>query len=178
LEQHHGLNVELDAHIWLLQYLYMGVINEDALQWAATWNQHPMRLPSGQAGGKSPINQYLMGLAENGLRGIEDSAYEEDGDDYGIDWADLDNGELVQNILQRRGGLAGENRAHTAMAAPPHWSKVEVTSPTRCPIDPIQLQELDRYVHGRLEGLDSTRMDVRRMRWTHGMRYLNQLLIA
>jgi hypothetical protein len=170
--------VELDAHIWLLHYLYMGVINEDALQWAATWNQHPMRLPNGQAGGKSPINQYLMGLAENGLRGIEDPGYEEDGDNYGVDWADLDNGDLVRSILQRREGSAEENQAVTAVAAPPHWSRVEVTSPTMCPINPTQLQELDQYVQSRLGGLDSTRMDVRRLRWTHGVRYLNQLLMA
>ena len=175
LEQHHGLDVESDSHMWLLHYLYLNQVNDDAVKWAAAWNRHPMRLPAGQEGGQTPISQYLMGLAENGLRGMEDSGYEQEGDDYGVDWGDLENSALVQSILKRRGDPAGENGSLTPAAAPPHWSKVEVRPPAHCPITPVQLRELDEYICSRVEQVHSTRMDARQMLWVYGLQYLNQL---
>ena len=176
LERDHGLDVESDNHIWLLHYLYLGLINEDALKWGATWNQHPMRLPNGQSGGRSPINQYIMGLAEHGLRGTDDKAYEEEGEEYGIDWDDLENGDLVRSILIRRGETAENDDAPTIPAAgPPRWSRVEVNSPTHCPINRTELQELEEFVCCRVD-THSIRMDVRRNIWIHAIQYFNQLL--
>jgi hypothetical protein len=176
LERHHGLDIESDNHVWLLHYLYLGLINEDALKWGAAWNQHPMRLPNGQSGGRSPINQYIMGLAEQGLRGTDDKAYEEEGEEYGIDWDDLENGDLVRSILTRRGETAEQDDTPTIPAAgPPRWSRVEVDSPTDCPISRLELQELEEYVCCRVD-TRSIRMDVRRNIWIHAIQYFNQLL--
>jgi len=40
LELQNGLYHDLDAHIWLLHYLYLQAINKDALEWAEGWNNH------------------------------------------------------------------------------------------------------------------------------------------
>ena len=176
LERHHGLDVESDNHIWLLHYLYLGLINEDALTWGATWNQHPMRLPNGQSGGRSPINQYVMGLAEHGLRGTDDNGYDEEGDEYGIDWDDLENGDLVRSVLTRRGqGVENDEAPAIVAAAPPRWSRVEVNSPSNCPISQAELQELEEYVRCRVD-THSIRMDVRKNIWVYALQSFTQLL--
>jgi hypothetical protein len=170
LEQNHGLDIDSDNHIWLLHYLFLGGINDDALAWSAMWNRHPMRLPSGQTSGLTPVKQFLLGQAENGLRGLEqeDPAYEEDGEDYGFDWGDFVDARLRRSIEERRGLL------EHPLAAPPRWSRVEVTTVSQPPIDGNQVIELDTYISTRIN-IHSINMDDRRMMWIHGLRYFSQL---
>jgi len=40
LEARDGLDVNSDAHLWLLHFLFIPMINNDAGQWAAAWNSH------------------------------------------------------------------------------------------------------------------------------------------
>ncbi|KAG6914616.1 hypothetical protein DXG01_016286 [Tephrocybe rancida] len=40
LKVHDGLNADLDAHIWLLHYLFLDAINVDLTMWANIWNNH------------------------------------------------------------------------------------------------------------------------------------------
>ncbi|KNZ79100.1 hypothetical protein J132_01147 [Termitomyces sp. J132] len=61
LEIHDGLNVDADAHIWLLHHLFLSVINCDAEVWVETWNHHIL-----SQHGKSPCNMYLCGMIEHG----------------------------------------------------------------------------------------------------------------
>lgn len=176
LEQNHGLDVDSNNHIWLLHYLYLGSINDDAMKWSATWNQHAMRLPGGKRGGISPLYQFLMGMVENGLRGseVDDAQYQFEGIEYGIDWNELEDPELVQNLLERRRALHGD--AGAPPAAPPHWSRIEVNPPPESPLTDAQLNELDGYVSSRVD-ITSNRMDERRRFWVYALRYFNQLVI-
>ncbi|KAG9052057.1 hypothetical protein FS842_010572 [Serendipita sp. 407] len=176
LEQHHGLDIDNDHHIWLLHYLYLEAINNDAKLWAITWNFHHMRLPEGQEGGQKPIEQYLMGMAEKGIRGLEeleDQIYGEEEGEYGVDWTELDDSSLVTHLLERR----GTNNEQPSPTAPPHWSHVIVTPPESIPITPDQIKELDDHLCGRLD-ITSNRMDDRRLLWVHASRYFNQLVLV
>jgi hypothetical protein len=98
LELHDGLNVNLDAHVWLLHHLFLLSINKDINQWVATWNNHVLSRHS--KAHRTPYNMYLVGMIENGLCGVFlsntatddfDAATEDDYAAYGIDWDDLNH---------------------------------------------------------------------------------------
>jgi hypothetical protein len=42
LESNHGLDLDKDAHIWLLHFLFLGYINSDADAWMRAWNMHTL----------------------------------------------------------------------------------------------------------------------------------------
>ncbi len=42
LEAHDGLDINSDAHIWLLHHLFLSAINTDATVWTETWNNHTL----------------------------------------------------------------------------------------------------------------------------------------
>jgi hypothetical protein len=111
LEQNHGLNVEVESHIWLLHHIFLASINRDALEWANAWNSHGMRLPHGERSGRSPKDLWLFGMAEHGARGLDaigmqhgtgvnqedNQTYEEDPANYGVDWEGMDDEELTRH---------------------------------------------------------------------------------
>ncbi|OSD00093.1 hypothetical protein PYCCODRAFT_1446403 [Trametes coccinea BRFM310] len=160
LEAMHGLNVDNDAHIWLLQHLFLDTINHDAEVWAAVWNEHAISR-RGEAH-MSPSQMFVQGLAEHGQRGIlpadadtdvrEPAEGQEGGipgenvlyDGYGIDWDELqrtrirahnaennvDDGELLNPFLSDR---------------PDRLSHIEVPD-ARCPFTVEQVAMLDAHL--------------------------------
>ena len=44
LETHCRLNPESTWHIWLLHFLFIGAIQEDAQEWVSMWNNHTMQI--------------------------------------------------------------------------------------------------------------------------------------
>ncbi|KAJ7355285.1 hypothetical protein DFH08DRAFT_619234, partial [Mycena albidolilacea] len=91
LELSCGLHPDLDAHIWLLHHLFLPGINQDATDWAQTWNEHKIWF-DGECT-ESPRDMFFFGMIQNGARGFDDL---QDGDDdvenldaYGIDWEEL-----------------------------------------------------------------------------------------
>jgi hypothetical protein len=176
LELNHGLDVDQDAHIWLLHYLFRDAINQDAQEWAGAWNRHSMRLPRGQRGGRSPLDQFLFGMAQHGIRGLQhsDELYVEDGDEYGVDWEDLNNTSLAQSVLQRE--LATSVLDTPAAAAPPRWSQVDVETLHLSPLGEEQIQQLDHYLSSRVD-ITSTSMEVRKLLWIHALRFFGQLMV-
>jgi hypothetical protein len=176
LELNHGLNVDQDTHIWLLHYLFLEAINQDAQEWAGMWNRHPMRLPQGQRSGRSPLDQFLFGMVQNGARGLQqaDDLYAEAGADYGVDWEDLNNTPLAQSALQRE--LATAALDPPTVAAPPRWSEVNVETLRRSPLTEEQIKQLDQYLSSRVD-ITSPSMDVRKALWIHALRFFGQLIV-
>jgi hypothetical protein len=189
LEQNHGLNVELQAHLWLLHHLFLASVNSDAVEWALSWNNHPMRLPRGERGGRSPIGLYSTGIATNGVRGFDaiDAAYDEDPENYGVDWADADDQTLTTN-LRRRADEARQN-APDAFApapdpppnvfvnphsAPPRWSRVVVEPPRASPLTDDEISSLDAHISTRVDRRDRS-MDSKRRIWIHALQFSTQL---
>ncbi|KAI0349945.1 hypothetical protein OH77DRAFT_1413989 [Trametes cingulata] len=147
LEALYGLNVDNDAHIWLLHHLFLDTINRDATQWAAVWNQHIV----GRRGEAhmSPHQMYVQGLAQHGQRGLlpSDTNTGEDIEDpaaYGIDWDDLDRPRIRRHHNEHN--LDDGDAANPFVTNDPsHLSHVEVQDP-RCPFTAEQVAWLDGHL--------------------------------
>lgn len=99
LEVHDSLNTNSNAHIWLLQHLFLDKINANAESWYLTWNQHTLAR-CGQA--HQLLQQlYTHDMITNSIWGIypENKDEIEDGDynGYRIDWEDIDQPAIFQH---------------------------------------------------------------------------------
>ncbi|KAI0653875.1 hypothetical protein C8Q70DRAFT_918343 [Cubamyces menziesii] len=150
LEASYGLDINSDAHLWLLHHLFLDVINRDAGQWAATWNSHIIARRGERH--MTPHQMYVHGLAQRGQRGVLPAdptsggdepahAAEEDFADYGIDWDDLDH-PPIRNHHDEHNTNDGDRENPFVTNDPAHFSHVEVPDP-RCPLAPQQVAALD-----------------------------------
>lgn len=145
LEAHDGLNTDSNAHIWLLQRLFLDKINADAESWCLTWNQHTLAR-RGQAH-QSPQQLYTHGMITNGIRGIypenEDEIEDGDYDGYGIDWEDMDRPAILQH--HQAYNLANDevdDQNPFVVNHPDRLSHIEVPD-LRCPFNAHQLAEFE-----------------------------------
>lgn len=147
LEASYGLDVENNAHIWLLRHLFLPTINHDAEQWTAVWNMHLL-------GNRhlSPSQMYLHGVIQNGYRGIFPNAEqgetenpaEADYMEYGIDWEALQTRHIRAHHDEHN---ADDGNPHNPFLVnhPEHLSHVEVKD-TNCPLSPEQLSALNVHL--------------------------------
>ncbi|KAI9066202.1 hypothetical protein FKP32DRAFT_1566373 [Trametes sanguinea] len=149
LEALHDLDVDNDAHIWLLHHLFLDAINRDAHRWAETWNHHVLSR-RGQRH-LCPAQLYVQGMAEHGQRGILPSNLDDqalsnamDYADYGIDWEEMEIHQIRQHYdLHNPGDGAHANPFLTEH--PVRLSHVEV--PTyQSPLTSQQIIELDSWL--------------------------------
>ncbi|GBE86435.1 predicted protein [Sparassis crispa] len=68
LEVNHGFNRRLAAHIWLLHYLFLDAINDDAQEWAHAWNSHRLQIRGERS--RSPRDIFLFSMVQDGPRGL------------------------------------------------------------------------------------------------------------
>jgi hypothetical protein len=106
LEVHHGLNLLIPAHIWLLHHLFLDAANQDTQEWAAAWNSHVLQIRGKRA--RSPRDMYLFSMLQDGPRGLEYRAEPvdevvEDPSTYGIDWTVADD--VAEGYSQPVGSL-------------------------------------------------------------------------
>jgi hypothetical protein len=148
-----------------------------------------MRLPRGERGGRSPIGLYSTGIATNGARGFDaiDAAYDEDPENYGVDWADADDQTLTANMRQRA-DEARRNAPDAFDPAPnpppnvfvnphsalPRWSRVVVEPPRASPLTDDEISSLDAHISTRIERNDRS-MDSKRRIWVHALQFSTQL---
>jgi hypothetical protein len=94
LEMYDSVDVNLNAPIWLLHFLFLERISQDALQWAEAWNHHPITIRGDHP--RSPRNLVFFGMLQHGTRGVDfPQSYGESEDigdiqEYGIDWEAFD----------------------------------------------------------------------------------------
>src|SRR5882757_11355691 len=65
LETYHGLDPSKPSHIWLLHWLFLPVINMDALAWAEAWNSHKIQLDGERR--RSPRQLFLRSSIADGI---------------------------------------------------------------------------------------------------------------
>ncbi|KIK80487.1 hypothetical protein PAXRUDRAFT_158564, partial [Paxillus rubicundulus Ve08.2h10] len=65
LEQLHGLDCKNPQHLWLLQLLFIELINFDFKFFMEEWNHHLMSGPVTK--NQSPLNMWFLSEVENGL---------------------------------------------------------------------------------------------------------------
>ncbi|KAG0708409.1 hypothetical protein DFH29DRAFT_979392 [Suillus ampliporus] len=139
LEARDRLNVNSDAHLWLLHFLFLLMINDDAGQWAAAWNSHVL----GQRGEphRSPQHMFIQGIIEHEHRlGIppEDDTVVDNINSYGIDWDDIDNSHL-RSHHDTHNSPDKDGTNPFVSNQPTHLSNIEVPD-AHCPFTVEQLQ--------------------------------------
>lgn len=166
LEVHDKLNINLDAHIWLLQHLFLSCINSDAQTWANTWNHHT--LARRNESHQSPHNMFLHGTIQNGHRGIQvdETIDDEDYDAFGIDWDDLDN-DCMRQHHEEFNSDDGDPSNPFLTNQPDHLSHIEVPD-ARCPFTLEQLSIFDAQVSA-LPVLAHHDMISRRLLWIEAL---------
>lgn len=99
LQAHHGLDPSNNAHRWLLHFLFLPSINQDAQAWRRAWNSHKLTVPGESSA--SPNERFLFDSIHWGLPSDPNPAADVDTDSYGIDWHDLDLPTIITHYLSR-----------------------------------------------------------------------------
>ncbi|KAK7462205.1 hypothetical protein VKT23_007810 [Stygiomarasmius scandens] len=101
LELRHGMDINNENHVWLLQYVFLSFINKNLRLFAEGWNRHPMQI-RGQAN-RSPRNMFYFDMFANGMRGEDVQLEDAEMEFYGLDWDALYNTAVLDsNILNNR----------------------------------------------------------------------------
>lgn len=147
LELHHGLDTSNVHHIWLLQHLFLPMINEQLTFWAESWNHH--RISQSNRALRSPEDMFGFDMLVNGFRGdaVEQfSMTEEELEVFGVDWEGLQDEVLLQS-LRRNYNHEGSSSWLAGRGPPPDLNEVVVEPPLGS-LTPQQLAILDQQMQG------------------------------
>ncbi|KAJ8083282.1 hypothetical protein PM082_009154 [Marasmius tenuissimus] len=108
LEATANLQHNNDTHMWLLHHLFQRAINEEALEWSEAWNNHGITTRRGGERERSPHDMFFFGQVQNGWRDMInrtgrdlDPLTAEDLEDYGVDWDELDDADLLRHYYNQ-----------------------------------------------------------------------------
>ncbi|KAF8259272.1 hypothetical protein EI94DRAFT_1616616, partial [Lactarius quietus] len=180
LESNHGLNVDKDAHIWLLHFLFLGYINIDADAWMKAWNMHTLSRQGERH--LSPNDLYLRGMAEHGVRGLRPDAssdqntgseLEDDQRSYGIDWDEFDVTQSVEHHRDRHATDQTDPALNPFLALDPADMRYVIVPDIRCPFPDHQIHALGNYVtsHTSEEIRSTPDMQARTYIWDLALQY-------
>ncbi|KAK7016234.1 hypothetical protein VNI00_018935 [Paramarasmius palmivorus] len=167
LEVRFGLEHLNLNHLWLLQWLFLPVINDHLQFWAESWNHHKITVRNGP--NRSPHNFFGFDMFACGFRGDALQSLpmnEEELEVFGVDWEGLYDDQLLTSLRQNythEGGNSWIGR----QGPPPELTEVSCDPPP-CSLSETQVAELGRY----LEHLprSSRRQDVVNL-WTNALAY-------
>lgn len=174
LEQYDGLNVNSDAHIWLLHFLFLDAINRDALQWANAWNEHVITIRGERQ--RSPKDMFVFGMIQQGVRGMQMNEEDDniDHDSYGIDWEDYENPLYRDHHFTYN--TADRDTDNPFQTHPPlHMSHIEVEEPTS-PFDIATMNIFATHIHN-LPFYHAQDMDSRRLLWISALQICNEIFV-
>ncbi|KAF5344872.1 hypothetical protein D9758_011570 [Tetrapyrgos nigripes] len=145
LEINCGFNVENEAHVWLLHFLFLGRLNKQLKDWIAIWNNH-----THSGTNKTPNDMYKQGIVQFGNRALphhlapvspnDPVANEEELMEYGMDWHDFED----NNIRSHHNGannLSDDSTGANPFTSetPDEMSHVEVPT-TPCPLPAVNME--------------------------------------
>lgn len=179
LEANCGLNPSLEAHVWLLHYLFLDSINDDALEWAESWNLHKLKVRGEPEA--SPRERFLFGMLENGPRGLEalreiSDEVVDNPNDYGIDWAVHEDEAVMSHLLEENAEEWEEENPFAAATNPARMAHIEVLPPN-CPFSREELDDLDAHLADHIN-MQSRDMSVRLLVWECALNFCHDLYIA
>jgi hypothetical protein len=168
LEHNDGLDPSTPAHIWLLHFLFMANIHDDAQRWAAAWNLHKMQIDGQRS--RSPTDMFAFGMYQSGARGLDlrpepdlAEAVPNVGE-YGVDWDVHRSRRLMQHL---RTNNPDADQAAQSFQLPTHMARVDC-EPPNCPFTPIQMDRLRRELSLRASAsLYQHDMPSRRLVWQY-----------
>lgn len=175
LELGDGLDVNSTAHIWLLHHLFLDAINQDALNWAESWNNHSITLRGSR--NRSPRDMFFFGMIERGARGLQvmEDEHVEDPHSYGIDWSAYDDSQLLDHH-DSANALEEQSENPFVTNGPEDLSIVEVPE-ANCPFSLDCVRHLDEVL-GTLAYFHSTSMHSRRLVWIRALETCIDMYIA
>jgi hypothetical protein len=204
LEAYHGLDPDLPSHIWLLHYLFLPAINEDANRWQATWNKHKLHIKGEPT--QSPEQIFTQSIYHDGPRGfpqyeasnsdaegsstgfgtsipfdltnfIPDDTMEEDFATFGVDWDVLFNPRLMDHHQRFNHGERQEQEVDNPFdgnSTPEHLSEVKCDPPDS-PLSDEQLEWLKyRLEHCGID-LDSRNPLIRMQVWIQALSFCKEI---
>ncbi|KAJ3898178.1 hypothetical protein F5879DRAFT_812966 [Lentinula edodes] len=130
LEIHHGLQVSNSNHIWLLQHVFLPMINEQLAFWADSWNSHRVSQRRGPA--RSPEDMFVFDSLVNGICGdpLEQFAMtDEELEVFGVDWEGLQD-ETLLRTLRTHYAHEGSGSWLGHRGPPPDLNEVAVSPPS------------------------------------------------
>ena len=173
LEINHHFDPSNPAHIWLLHHLFLASIQQDAEEWAESWNSHQLTFRGEPA--RSPRDMFFFSIVQDGPRGLfalnppEDEP--ENIEEYGIDWRDFADPMLMAHHLEHNPQAWEEQNPF--QTGPHNFSDVPC-EPPNCPFDPPAVASLNAYLHANVD-LQSRSMEVRRVVWVKALEYCTAL---
>ncbi|KIY52358.1 hypothetical protein FISHEDRAFT_35598 [Fistulina hepatica ATCC 64428] len=190
LELVHGLNPDWDAHIWLLHYLFLPSINQDALEWAEVWNHHDVTIRDARP--DSPHAMFFFGALNVGIynpeagglvRAIDEGVV--DTTTYGVDWEDLADDELLRHHA-RHNPLGEDIYDHDPDSAdegdePLSNRPLQLANPIEIPAfhPPFQTQQQIDLFNEAVDAIPqrfSRDIQDRQLVWTQALNALNAVL--
>jgi hypothetical protein len=135
------------------------------MAWTATWNYHT--LSRRNQAHQSPHHMYVHGIVQNGVRGVQVVQGDENREEYGIDWEDMDrptirNHHDTFNLLPGE-NLNGVNGNPFTVNHPDRLSHIEVPD-AWCPFDAHKLHRFNTELRN-LPTILSTDMHSHRLTW-------------
>ena len=100
-----SLNDNNINHIWLIQYLFLQIINSQLTFWASSWNQHKLQIQSGPT--PSPVDLFIFNMLVHNVQGDQlpdKELSEEELEVYGVDWQGLCDEQLLWAQKQNNPG--------------------------------------------------------------------------
>ncbi|KAJ3902573.1 hypothetical protein F5879DRAFT_805174 [Lentinula edodes] len=146
LEIHHGLQVSNTNHIWLLQHIFLPIINEQLAFWAESWNSHRISQRCGPA--RSPEDMFVFDSLVNGVRGDNLDQFamtDEELEVFGVDWEGLQD-ETLLRTLRTNYAREGSGSWLGHRGPPPDLNEVAVSPPSTL-LTQEQIALLDQQLH-------------------------------
>ncbi|KAH7907150.1 hypothetical protein BJ138DRAFT_1014979 [Hygrophoropsis aurantiaca] len=181
LEANHGLDPSRHGHIWLLHHLFLKSVNNDAQEWAQSWNSHRLQIRGERE--RSPRDMFFFGMLQEGPRGMgtvlapemETGVDELDINDYGVDWDVHDDPQLMAHLLEHNPDEWEENNPFASSSTPSNLSEV-LCEPPGCPFTDVQLAYLDSILQNRVD-VFSRNMNVRRLVWQEALEIARDIFL-
>lgn len=181
LELRDGLDPQVPAHIWLLHFLFLDAVQEDAIAWANTWNFHKMRLRD--APDQTPAEMFFFSMHRDGPRGFEranegslpiawnpETNTPENLERYGVDWEDHNDDNVMEHFFSQN---PDENMDPGNFAPPQELSHVPCDPPP-CPIRQEDIDRLQQLVLNH-DHAQSQHMEGRRQIWIDALGFCMDL---
>ena len=128
LELWHSLNINNIHHIWLLQYLFLHIINTQLSFWVHSWNQHKLKI--WDRPNRSPTDLFIFDMLVHGVWGDQLPDKEELSTEklevYGVDWENLQDDKLLRAWRQNN-PMDEEGSSWVGFSAP-QWGLCWITT--------------------------------------------------
>ncbi|KAJ8091899.1 hypothetical protein PM082_024132 [Marasmius tenuissimus] len=171
LELNCGLDHENPNHKWLLQYLFLDVINDEMTFWYNSWNQHKIAMKDGPS--RSPEEMFGFDMLACGYRGVNIESIpmdEEELEVFGVDWEGLHDEQLLRELQKNYGNE--ESSSWVGRNGPPPKTNNVVVDPPPSILTETELAAL--FHHLELLPRSSQREHVQAL-WVYGLAFAHGL---